>query len=80
MLTVINERWIPCPRKEAVQLNPQLKQFVKNILMEYAQGIREAVTKGIPGGPGACLAALPETRNMLSLEESEGRREKRVAW
>lgn len=48
--------------------------------MEYAQGIREAVTKGIPGGPGACLATPPEMRNMLSLEESEGRREKRVAW
>ena len=80
MLTVINDRWIPCPRKEAVQLNPQLKWFVKNILTEYAQGIMKTLTKGIPVGPGVCLSTLPEMRNMLSLKESEGSREKGRAW
>ena len=40
----------------------------------------KTLTKGIPVGPGVCLATLPEMRNMLSLEESEGSREKGRAW
>lgn len=53
---------------------------MKNILTEYAQGIMQTLTKGIPVGPGVCLAILAEMRNMLSLEESKGSREKGVAW
>ena len=46
---------------------------MKNILTEYAQDIMQTLTKGIPVGPGVCLAILAEMRNMLSLEESKGK-------